>query len=66
MTQTIIQYNVHLPLGAGGSRIGCYRTIEAARKAVAKEGRDDLQIWKTTYHKGRNGKLYTQGSYCVR
>lgn len=66
MAQTIIRYNVYLPLGSGGARIGCYRTLEEARNAVKKEGRNDLKIWKTYYHKGQSGKFYRQGEVAVR
>lgn len=66
MAQVVIRYNVHLPLGSGGSRIGSFRSLDEARQAVASESRKDLQIWKTIYHKGSNGKLYCYGSQCVK
>lgn len=52
----LIRYNVHLPLGSGGSRIGQYKTLAEAKEAVKQAGRNDLQIWKTYYHKGNDGK----------
>ena len=50
----IIRYNVHLPLGSGGSRIGQFKTLQEAKAFVGKQ---DLRIWKTWYCKNNSGKF---------
>ena len=48
-----IRYNVHRSLGAGGGRVGQFKTLEEARNFV---GNQNLFIWKAYYHKGNDGK----------
>lgn len=61
MAQYIVRYEVFLPLGAGGSRVGSYRTLDQAKAHPQK----DLQIWKTYYTKSKkSGKLFKQGEVC--
>jgi hypothetical protein len=44
----MVRYNVHLSLGAGGGRIGSFKTLAEAREFVGKQ---NLFIWKTYYEK---------------
>ncbi len=43
-----IRYNVHLSLGAGGGRVGQFKTLAEAREFV---GNKNLFIWKMYYEK---------------
>lgn len=52
----IIRYNVHRSLGAGGCRVGQFKTLEEARACV---GNQNLFIWKTWYEKfTENGRYH--------
>lgn len=51
----IIRYNVHAPLGNGGSRVGQFKTLQEA-KTFAKGM--DYTIWKVWYGKLRDGRRY--------
>lgn len=49
----IIRYNVHAPLGDGGSRVGQFKTLDEARIFV---GGKDMSIWKAWYCRTPSGK----------
>ena len=55
MTKYIIRYNVRLPLGNGGGKVGQFKTLGDAKAFV---GRQDLRIWKTWYERTNNGKYH--------
>lgn len=48
----IQRYEVTLPLGAGGSRLGSYRSLSEARNAYAGK---DVDIFKTVYGVSASG-----------
>jgi hypothetical protein len=60
MAKTIIRYNVHRSLGAGGARVGQFKTIKEAREFV---GDQNLFIWKTWYTKFTETDRYHQTHY---
>lgn len=53
-----IRYNVHLSLGAGGGRVGQFKTLKEAKAFVGKQ---NMSIWKTYYHKFNDGKYRILG-----
>ena len=55
MNKYIIRYNVHLSLGAGGARVGQFKTLEEAR--AFSKGKN-YHIFKTWYEKLKSGKVY--------
>ena len=51
----IIRYNVHVSLGAGGGRVGQFKTLEEAKAFVGKQ---NLFIWKSWYIRLKDGRLH--------
>lgn len=60
MAKYIIRYNVHLSLGAGGARVGQFKTLDEAKACAAKEG--NCQIIKSYYERvGSTNRLWEVG-----
>lgn len=57
---TKIRYNVHLSLGAGGARVGQFKTLAEAREF--SKGKN-YHIFKTWYTKYKEGGRYHQVAY---
>jgi hypothetical protein len=57
MEKYIVRYNVHLSLGAGGARVGQFKTLDEAKACAAKEG--NCQIIKSYYERvGSTNRLW--------
>ena len=57
MSKYIIRYNVHLSLGAGGARVGQFKTLEEAKACATENG--NCQIIKSYYERiGSNNRLW--------
>lgn len=57
MAKYIIRYNVHLSLGAGGARVGQFKTLEEAKTCASNNG--NCQIIKSYYERiGSTNRLW--------